>query len=415
MWKFVTRGIRETLERRVCRTDIYSQIIQDNNTKNEIKKKSLSCNHKFVGASYSAYKNGFCGSTRSKGAKDNNEGTKWDTKHNWTEAVGWSSVLAVGWVVCQSLCFHRRFFNKDKNELLNFETSLLSQARISYLLNEILNLHPKNILPVTNCINGTNKYIGKEKTKEIETKQKFEKSFGPITVEEAFNEAADEFNNVHKLVMGEQELHFGLKALDEKRYNDAVRHFSTGIKFSSVESMFNLGLCYELGLGTLIDYTKAASYYDQAAEQGHADAMYNLGVFHAQGKGDFILDLDTARLYFKKAAQLGQIQAQQALDLENIAEQSTSNDDVTNVSNDKYSLKINNFHYERSNKLFTKIANYANTYSNQSHTEYNKNSSECQSIDIVKNPTEIFLDYLGLTEPNIVPVPISLDECRVQC
>lgn len=143
--------------------------------------------------------------------------------------------------------------------------------------------------------------------------------------------------------------------------------------------------------------------------------MYNLGVFHAQGKGDFILDLDRARLYFKKAAQLGQIQAQQALDLENIAKQSTSSDDVTNVSNDKYSLKINDFRYERSKKLFTKIANYANTYSNQSHTECNTNSSECQTIDKVKNPTEIFLDYLGLTEPNIVPVPISLDECRVQC
>lgn len=56
--------------------------------------------------------------------------------------------------------------------------------------------------------------------------------------------------------MGEYELHFGLKALDEKRYNDAVRHFSAGIKFSSVESMFNLGLCYELGLGTLVDYAK---------------------------------------------------------------------------------------------------------------------------------------------------------------
>ncbi|KAL2722827.1 protein SHC1-like [Vespula squamosa] len=414
MWKFVTRGIRETLERRICRTNIYSQIIQDNNTKNEVKKKSLSCNHKFIEACYSAYSNRFCGSTKFKGAKDNNEGTKWDTKHNWTEAVGWSSVLAVGWVVCQSLCFHRRFFNKDKNELLNFEISLLSQNRISYLLNEILNLHPKNILPVTNCINSTNKYISKEKTNEIETKEKF---FGPMTVEEAFNEAADEFNNVHKLVMGKQELHFGLKALDEKRYSDAMRHFSAGIKFSSVESMFNLGLCYELGLGTLVDYTKAASYYDQAAKQGHADAMYNLGVFHAQGKGDFILDLDRARLYFKKAAQLGQIQAQQALDLENITEQSTSSDDISNVSNnDKYSVKVDDFQCGKSaKKLITKIANYTNIYSNQSRVEHNTNSSECQNIDKVKNSTEIFLDYLGLTEPNVVPVTISLDESRVQC
>lgn len=92
--------------------------------------------------------------------------------------------MAVGWVVCQSLCFHRRFFNKDKNELLNFEISSLSQARIFYLLNEILNLHPKNILPVTNCISTNSRYIDKEKTNEIENEEKYEKYFGPITVEE---------------------------------------------------------------------------------------------------------------------------------------------------------------------------------------------------------------------------------------
>lgn len=145
--------------------------------------------------------------------------------------------------------------------------------------------------------------------------------------------------------------------------------------------------------------------------------MYNLGVFHAQGKGDLILDLDRARLYFKKAAQLGQIQAQQALDLENIAVQSTSNDNISNVSNnDKYSLKVDDFHREKSSKkLLSKLINYTNTYNNQSRAECNTSSFECQSIDKVKNPTEIFLDYLGLTEPNIVPVTISLDECRVQC
>lgn len=56
--------------------------------------------------------------------------------------------------------------------------------------------------------------------------------------------------------MGEYELRYGLKALDEKRYNDAIKHFSTGAKLSSTASMFNLGLCYELGVGTLVDQAK---------------------------------------------------------------------------------------------------------------------------------------------------------------
>lgn len=33
-------------------------------------------------------------------------------------------------------------------------------------------------------------------------------------------------------------------------------HFSAGAKLSSPGSMFNLGLCYELGIGTLADQAK---------------------------------------------------------------------------------------------------------------------------------------------------------------
>lgn len=56
--------------------------------------------------------------------------------------------------------------------------------------------------------------------------------------------------------MAEYELHYGLKALKETRYKDAIKHFTVGASLSSAASMFNLGLCYELGLGTLVDYSK---------------------------------------------------------------------------------------------------------------------------------------------------------------
>ncbi|KAI4485072.1 hypothetical protein M0802_012797 [Mischocyttarus mexicanus] len=413
MLKFVTRGIRETLEKRVCRTNIYSQTTQENNTPSEIKKTSLACNKKFFGDNYSACKNKFDGSTKSEGTKDNNEGTKWNTKHNWVDAVSWSGALAVGWVVGQSLCFHRRIFNKDKYELFNFDISRLSQNRLSHLFNGILNLHPRNILPVTNCIDNPKKYITKENTKEIEANNKYAKPFGPITVEEAFNEAADEFNEINKLLMGEFELNYGIKALDEKRYNDALSHFSSGAKLSSPGSMFNLGLCHELGIGTFVDYAKAASYYDHAAKQGHADAMYNLGVFHAQGKGGLILDLDRARLYFTKAAELGHIQAQQALDLENIAEQSSSSSDDISISssNDNYSLKVDYFDHEKTtDELYTKL-----NYNEQFHDEYNIKTSEYQNVEKTPNDTEILLNYLGLTETNLVSVRSHVDGCTVQC
>lgn len=417
MWKFVTRGIRESLERRACRTNIYSQTNPENNAKSEVKT-PLACNSKFIAPYFSAYK-GSCGSTKSGGAEDKNEDRKWNTKHNWTEAVGWSGVLAVGWVVCQSLCLQRRLFNKDKKELLNLEKSQLSKARISYLLNGLLNLRPKSILPVTNCIGDRNKYLNKENVNNAEREQSFGKAFGPITAEEALEEAADEFNNVHKFVMGESELHFGLKALDEKRYKDAIRHFTIGAKFSSPESTFNLGLCHELGLGTLVDYVKAANYYNHAAKQGHADAMYNLGVFHAQGKGGLVLDFDRARSYFIQAAQLGQAQARHALNLENVTKESIINTNDTSVSLDnyKYSTNIDNSNHETtSQKLLSKLVDFSNTFKKQSHPESPAKLSDCsRRIGETKNSTELFLEYLGLAEPNMIPVPINLDDCRVQC
>ena len=89
MWKFVARGIRESLERRAgCRTNVCSQTSQDSNAKGEAKT-SLVCNQKFLPPSFSAFTNGFCGSAKARGAKDKKQDSKWDAKHNWTEAVGW--------------------------------------------------------------------------------------------------------------------------------------------------------------------------------------------------------------------------------------------------------------------------------------------------------------------------------------
>lgn len=87
MWKFVARGIRETLERRTCRTNVYSQSSPESNTKNEVKA-SLTCNHKFLAPSFTAFKNEFCGSSKSSGTKDKDHDSNY-TKYTWSEAIGW--------------------------------------------------------------------------------------------------------------------------------------------------------------------------------------------------------------------------------------------------------------------------------------------------------------------------------------
>lgn len=76
-----------------------------------------------------------------------------------------------------------------------------------------------------------------------------------------FKEAADDFAKIHQTVVGEYELFFGIKALNEKRYKDALVHFSKGAKLSSPGSMFNSGLCHELGIGTVVDQKKVRFYH----------------------------------------------------------------------------------------------------------------------------------------------------------
>ncbi|XP_072752208.1 uncharacterized protein [Anoplolepis gracilipes] len=409
MWKVVFRGIRETLERRVCRTNVYSQSSQDN-AKNEVKT-SLTCQQKFLPPIFITCDKGFCGSVKSADAK--NKKQEWNTKHNWPEAVGWSSILATGWVVCQMLCFRKRTFDRDNKETL--KSKLYDYSGVSFILTQILNFKPKNILPITNCVGDSNK---KPKRQDAESQWSAAKPFGPLTVEEALKEAAEEFKNTHELVVGEYELRYGIEALEEKRYKDALMHFSAGANLSSPGSMFNLGLCYELGIGTLADQKKAVKYYNDAAAHDHADALYNLGVFHAQGRGGLSIDIDLARTYFVKAAKLGQVQAQRALDLEKTEILKKNNNNTSIIPNRCLTIE-KNLEKNQANDTCIKLNDYKlNTkvdkiLSTNFIAKCTLESPEYE--EIIENHTQVFLDFLGLRESSQAPIMITTNDCHVPC
>lgn len=408
MWKFVTRGIRKSLERRTsCQTNVYSQTSQDSNSKCEVKT-HLTCNHKFLAPTLLYCKTGLYNFTRVGGTKDKHrDSSDWNAKYSWTEAVGWSSILAVGWVVCQTLCLHRRFFEVDPNAAWRKKFSFVPKTNVSQLLAQLLNLQPQHVLPVTNCVGSNN---DRNTNNVLEEEWTANEPYGPITIEEALQEARDEFTHTHRLVMGEFELRVGVKALQDKHYKEALKHFSVGAKLSHPGSTFNLGLCYEMGLGTLVDYVKAARYYHDAAEKGHADAMYNLGVFHAQGRG-VELDIDKARILFTKAAKLGQTKAQYALDLEKPETQLEQTNNVI-LREDVNNLSLNNVqHNNKEDNILMQLAGYENEIvtnldaQSASQTLFSK-----QRIHQTKNPTEIFLDFLGLHEPSPIPIIIGTSE-----
>ncbi|XP_001603280.1 DAP3-binding cell death enhancer 1 [Nasonia vitripennis] len=399
MWKFVTRGIRESLERRACRTNVYSQTSQDGNGGNSTEQKKVICSDgKILTPKFSTFYHDCCGNTKQSGAKDKEYQNKYDAKYTWTDAVGWSSVLAVGYVVCQSLCIRRRLFEIDNKNFESWHNRLFVKPQIqaSRLLNHLLPV-PKYILPLSNPIQpkGTSEVL-------INSDINVDQPYGPITAQEALKEAVNEFACTHETILGELELDYGSKALEEKRYEDAVEHFTTGANLSSTASMFNLALCYELGLGTSTDYAKAVKYYKRAADKGHADAMYNLGIYHAQGKGGLRTNLDTARQLFTEAAKKGQTQALKALQLERSFKKRPNLEHKS-----KYNLEPKTISSSVDSNIVTKLMNYNNILTSDLNTDTIQSDQFINSYEKDmdrKSPTDMFLEMLNINERSAIPI-----------
>lgn len=134
-------------------------------------------------------------------------------------------------------------------------------------------------------------------------------------------------------------------------------------------------------------FLQAAKYYNDATDYDHADALYNLGVYHAQGKGGLPIDIDTARTCFTKAAKLGQVQAQRALDLEkaNIQSKDTkSTKPITSLRNKN--VEINDMREKLIDTMTKFIAKSA-----RDPPEYDEETA--------RDSARVLIDILGLNEP----------------
>ena len=66
---------------------------------------------------------------------------------------------------------------------------------------------------------------------------------------------------------------------------EAVEWYAKAAEQGFVPAQLNLGMCYANGIGVTQDYAEAAKWFRQSAEQGDAYAQYNLGVCYYNGKG----------------------------------------------------------------------------------------------------------------------------------
>lgn len=129
------------------------------------------------------------------------------------------------------------------------------------------------------------------------------------------NSAIDDAIRRLAFIVGELEFQMGVESILAGQYTEAVNHFNLSTSHNHPGGTFNLALCYEQGFGVKKSMKTAIQLYVIASELGHAKAFYNLGVFHAQGLGGVHKNVHRAKKYFEQAAELGCVDATEALSL----------------------------------------------------------------------------------------------------
>ena len=78
-------------------------------------------------------------------------------------------------------------------------------------------------------------------------------------------------------------------------------------------AMNDLASCYDKGLGTDVNKTKAFELFEKSANLGYCFAMYNVGTYYKNGSWGVTKDLKKAREWYTKAAAQGHTDAQTSL------------------------------------------------------------------------------------------------------
>lgn len=90
-----------------------------------------------------------------------------------------------------------------------------------------------------------------------------------------------------------------------KDYDKAFEWYQKAVELSgNAAAECSLGMCYQYGYGTKINYEKARCFYELSAKQGIGLAYYRMGLLYEQGLG-VTKDVRTAKQYFGEALDRG--------------------------------------------------------------------------------------------------------------
>ncbi|XP_049886168.1 uncharacterized protein LOC126380649 [Pectinophora gossypiella] len=299
MWKYVSRRIRDTFERSVNHFDKRSSAgvvntsgsVPDEKSKRSAPPCRWFCSRKCWGS--------FQGDNDTNSKRWNFE----QLNRSWIGAITWSGALVVGWYTSQLIHLKLKYLSKQQKKDHLCNNTLLSL------------LHP-----YINCVNKSPVYLNSASQIE-KVVQTFTPKVHFISNEqsEASKESSNSSGNTAPPednlgdVLNSIENKLGLAAIENGQHKDGLNLLRSAANRNHAPALYNLGLCYEMGLGVSINEKTAMELYRSAAALEHPGALYNLGVYYGQGRGGLTRDTDMATRLLRLAAVQGQKDAIEAL------------------------------------------------------------------------------------------------------
>lgn len=301
MWKYVTRRIRDTFERSAGHFDRRSTTVVNNTpgpgSFNEEKNKQPCC----------IWFSRNCGNSNQNDSGPN--GKKWSFEHlnkSWIDAITWSGGLILGWYTTQlihlKLKHHLKANQKNRLNVYDLFSSIHPYITCPKKNQFYLTSAPKittvvsEFSPIVHLVSNDHNESGGQKS-----------------THSGSNTSQDNSGDDLGEVLNSIENKLGLAAIENGQYQAGLNLLRSAANRNHAPAMYNLGLCYENGLGVSTNDKIAMEFYKSAAALKHPGALYNLGVFYGQGRGGLKCDHDTATRLLRLAAVQGQQDAIDAL------------------------------------------------------------------------------------------------------
>ncbi|KAJ2954811.1 hypothetical protein O0L34_g3120 [Tuta absoluta] len=302
MWKYVSRRIRDTFERSVNHFEKRSTAGVVNNAPGNVSEDKRSAPPSRWFCSRRCWN-----STREDNDTNSNRWNFEQLNRSWIGAITWSSALVLGWYTSQLIHLRVKYSSRRPARECLAKRKLLSSI---YPYIKSVNNNPVYLSSVSQIekiiatFTPTVHLISNDDNRE-----KRDGSISPGSSSTNPDTSDDDLGDVLNSI----ENKLGLAAIENGHLQDGLNLLRSAATRNHPPAIYNLGLCYELGLGVPVNEKTAMELYRSAAALEHPGALYNLGVFYGQGRGGLARDPERATRLLRLAAVQGQQDAIDAL------------------------------------------------------------------------------------------------------